>query len=550
MPQVTELIAQGHHALATANWHEAKRCFVHALEQQPSPEAHDGLGLALWWLNDIRASHHHRTLAYQQFRKRGEAKRAAMIAMWLAREQVFLSGNVNAMKGWFARAERLLTQPTRTQPTRDDEGGYVERAWLKLLRASLLATSEQLETIATETLADADAFREDDLEAMALAFRGIARVVQGRVAQGMTDLDEAMTAATNGEIGLLYVSEVFCLMLSACELAGDLGRTELWCRTAREFAERNHFPFLAATCRVTYGGLLTALGRWSDAEQELSEAIRSFEQGHFALRAQAVIKLADLRVWQGRLQEAEVLLAGLEDQGSAAVPLARLALARGDKESARAILEQALGSNQSSTLDQAPLLRFLVDVYLALDQLDAARETTERLSGLALASQSDILLAQAELAQGQVRRFSDSPDAAEFFQKALHRLQRYDQSLLAARARFEMAQLTRASDRPAAITWARAALASFERMGAQQDAQQAANFLRQMGVVVTRARAKESLSAREREVLDLLAKGLTNREIAERLVVSPKTVEHHVSQILSKLGARSRAEAAAMAVRH
>lgn len=540
MSDVTDLLIKGQEALETANWREAQRCFENVLEGQASPEAHDGLGLALWWLNEIRASHHHRTLAYQQYKKRGDVKRAAMLAWWLGREQVFLSRNFAAMKGWFARAERLLAG---VEPS-------VEHAWFDLMRASLLAKPEALERIARETLERAQTYQDDELEAMALAFRGIAQVTMKRVAEGMTDLDEAMVAVTGGGIGFLSVSEIFCLMLSACDLTGDLGRTEQWCHTAAEYAERNQFPFLAATCRVTYGSLLTATGQWETAERELAEAIRSFEGGHYALRAQGVIKLAELRVLQTRFEEAEALLAGFEDQGAAAAPLARLALARGHREAARAILKQALPEHDALTLDRAPLLRLLVDVQLALNEPEAARETVARLTELAQASNSDLLLAQAELAQGQVLRFEGSPDADKFIQAALERLGGYDQSLLAARARFEMAQLTREKDRPAAITWARAAFASFERMGARHDADQAANFLRQMGVATSsRARTKSSLTVREQEVLEFLGQGLTNREIAERLVVSPKTVEHHVSQILAKLGARSRAEAAAIAIR-
>ena len=197
------------------------------------PEARDGLGLALWWLNDIRASHEQRATAYVGYKKQRNYRRAAMAAMWLAREQVFLSANTSAMNGWFARADRLLQE---VEPC-------VEQGWLDLLRASLLATPQELERAAQTSTGTARQFDDPDLEAMALAFAGTARVTLGQVAAGMANLDEAMAAATSGEIDYTSVSEIFCVMLSTCDLAGDLVRTEQWCRAAAEFAARTTARF-------------------------------------------------------------------------------------------------------------------------------------------------------------------------------------------------------------------------------------------------------------------------------------------------------------------
>jgi DNA-binding CsgD family transcriptional regulator len=202
-------------------------------------------------------------------------------------------------------------------------------------------------------------------------------------------------------------------------------------------------------------------------------------------------------------------------------------------------------------LDQVPALRLWVDVQLALGHIETARRTVERLEMLAQNVHSDLLLAQIELAKGQIKRHAGDADALRDFQSALDRLHRYEQSLLASRTRLEMAQLLRDNDRPAAVMWARAALASFERLGAAHDADEAAHMLRQLGVAVHPGpRLHAPLTQREAEVLSLIAQGFTNRKIADRLVISPKTAEHHVSQILAKIGARSRAEAAAFAASH
>jgi ATP/maltotriose-dependent transcriptional regulator MalT len=296
--------------------------------------------------------------------------------------------------------------------------------------------------------------------------------------------------------------------------------------------------------------LLAATGRWHDAEAELAAAIRTFDVGHRALGVHATIKLADLRIQQGRLEEAETLLAGFEDHGAAMVPLARLHLARGEPQLARAVLEHALGADAAPTLGQAPLLLLLVEAQLATGDAAAARAQVDQLAALAEQARSDLLWAQVELATGQVMERTDAPDAARHFQAALARLRSYEQSLLAGRARFELARLNAETDRAGAITWARAARATFERIGATHDADAVAELLRHLGAPTRAApRLAGPLTKREEEVLSLLRRGLTNREIGDRLFISAKTTEHHVSQILGKLGVRSRAEAIAYATR-
>lgn len=111
-------------------------------------------------------------------------------------------------------------------------------------------------------------------------------------------------------------------------------------------------------------------------------------------------------------------------------------------------------------------------------------------------------------------------------------------------------ELARIESRELALLHGRAAVALFERLGARADADAAAALLRDLGVSGRSApRIAGELTAREREVLDLLAEGLSNQAIADRLVISPKTAEHHVGRIRGKLGLRSRAEAASYALR-
>ena len=532
-----KLMAAGQSGLSNADWAGAKAQFEESLRYKDSPQAHNGLGIALWWLNDISASHHHRTIAYNSFKQQGDLPQAAMIASWLAREQIFLHGNAVAMNGWFARAGRLQKQI----------GPCIESAWCDILKASMVEAPDRLERVALETIDTAHSYGDGNLEAFALAFCGLAGVVQGRVEEGMAQLDEAMTMATSGEVvDFNTISEVFCVLLSACETAGDLVRSEQWCLVAAEYAERHNCPFLSAYCRTTYGSLLTALGRWQEAEIALTKAIKAFEAGHRGLRVHALFKLADLRISQGKLGEAKVLLTGFEDYGAALVPLARLHLANDDKEMARAVLVQALESAADPTLYRIPLLDLLAEVMLALNDADAAWQAAEELEDMAAKTHSVFLEAQAALTKGKIRLHAGEADAVGYITTSIQLLKHYEQSLIAGQARFEMAKALQGSDPAGAAAWAKAALATFERVGTTSKISEAIGLLRELGVATHPGpRTSTPLTQRETEVLNLVAEGLTNREIGQRLYISPETVEHHISRILGKLNVRNQAEAAA-----
>jgi DNA-binding CsgD family transcriptional regulator len=263
-----------------------------------------------------------------------------------------------------------------------------------------------------------------------------------------------------------------------------------------------------------------------------------------------VLRLADLRARQGRLAEARHLLAGFEEHEEAVAPRARVHLADGEPELARAVLERHLAHHDRGIVD-APALALLVQAMLACGARDAVDGHATRLAELADAIGLAPLTGLATLARGRVAAAVGGDDAAMWFERAMAAFADAHLPFDLARARLEYAELL-AEDRPeVARAEAPIALVAFEGCGAARDVDAAARLLRRLG---DRRRAwprgSGTLSARETEVLGLLAEGLSNDAIAERLFISPRTAEHHVGNILAKLGLRNRAEAAAYGVRH
>jgi DNA-binding NarL/FixJ family response regulator len=198
----------------------------------------------------------------------------------------------------------------------------------------------------------------------------------------------------------------------------------------------------------------------------------------------------------------------------------------------------------------ARLLALLVDVHLSTGDTGAAARAAASLAACAERHGSDHLRAAAALAQGRVCLATGTGDAQACLRVALAGFDRARLPMELARVHLELAAAL-ATERPeVAMAEAQAALAGFERLQAARDADAAAAVLRSLGAPgPARRRTDGILTAREAEVLALLGHGLSNPEIAERLYISRKTVEHHVSNLLAKLGLRSRAEAAAHAAR-
>jgi ATP/maltotriose-dependent transcriptional regulator MalT len=530
-------------ALTEGRWAEARAAFEAALADEETAEECFGLAMALWWLGENHACVEQCGRAYTLFRESGDAQRAAQSAVWLAITYKANFANYAAANGWINRAERLL-EPFAPGPL---------HGWVWVARAYRLTDLDTAEELTERAAEIARAAGDVDLELVAMAQLGLIRVGKGHIDAGFGMIDEAMAASLAGERSTLdTVVYACCDMLHACELASDVERAAQWCQVADDFVARYGCPFLYAECRIYYGSVLTATGRWDEADRELRAGVRITAGASPGLHRRALARLAGLRVRQGRLEDAEQLLAnvraGVEAEAEASVLTAALSLARGDAPGAGRILEERLRHLEDHRWHLAGALDLLVDAYITAGRIEAATGAMERLEATADAARSRHLDALAAGARGRLLLAKGELRGVAHLETALQVWSSLGLPLESARTRFALARALVTDEPDTAIDHARRALTGFEDLGAAIDADRAASFLRALGIVPrTGLKRAGVLTMRERDVLRLLGAGLSNPEIAERLHVSRKTASHHVSNILSKLGLRNRAEAAAHA---
>jgi class 3 adenylate cyclase/DNA-binding NarL/FixJ family response regulator len=543
------LMATAQHALGHGDVAAAVGALTAALAKRDMPEAHDFLAGLHFANEDLHDCRRHWEAAFRGYRDAGNLRAAARVAIWLAELHYGGLGHEAAGRGWLGRATRLV----------DQVGHCVERGYLELaMIACNVRSASALEASGALALELAVEFGDAALEARALADSGLAFVTQGRIAEGFSRLDEAMVPITTGELtDPTTAGMVFCAMLTACDRAGDLGRAEEWSRLCLELLVEpldGRFPVLHADCRVAYGSVLCATGRWPEAETEILRALGPAGTRYTSKRSQAIAQLAGLRIGQGRLEEAAELLRPVEDRFEVAEPLARLHLVTGKPDLASAVIGRTLGELVGDRLRTGPLLALLIEVELDRGDVDAAETAAGRLAECSQGAESPVLRALAARAAGLVaQRRGHHADAISSFRTAERELSNHEHPLLGATIRLEAAQaLADGGETAAAVTEARAALSSFERLGSGRNADRAAAFLRGLGVAgrsrhPNRRSALGELTTREGEVLTLIGEGHTNAEIARRLYITAKTAEHHVGRILTKLGVRTRTEAAAIA---
>jgi tetratricopeptide (TPR) repeat protein len=384
-------------AFARTAWREAYDG-LRAADAARELEAEDleRLAESAWWLSDGTASLRARERAYRQYLQRGERRAAAWVALALAEDHFHrLARSVG--QGWLRRAERHL------------EGlpDAPERGWLYRLRFVVALEAERKPEEAMEyadrALEIARRVGDTDLEALALQDRGRVLVALGQVKDGMALMDEAMTAATAGELTPRTTGRAYCNMMSTCEQLGDVGRAAEWYDAARSWSEPYTGSGYPGICRVHRAGILRLRGSLREAEHEARRAAEELVDFLADVAGQAFYELGEIRLRMGDLPGAGEMFSEAHARGRDPQPgLALLRLAEGKSEAARSMIERVLIEPGLTGLDRAKLLPALVEISVACGEIAAAVAGVSELETITTTYTSPALVASAALARGRV----------------------------------------------------------------------------------------------------------------------------------------------------
>ncbi len=531
----------GFQALAGADWHAACASFRAGLVTHPeSVEAWEGLATAAYWVPDEETILHARERAYHIYRERGDKTSAARMAAWLGVDWFELRGQDGVANGWMQRANRLIDGHYETP----------ESAWVKMLHARLLmitgADGASVRRMAARAADLARRLTMPDVEALGLALEGHARLSIGDVPRAVRCLDEAAAVVLGREVrDITAVALTLCLLMGACERVRDFNRARQWCAAAKQFSEDRGFPVVLSICRPHYAAVLMWRGDWPEAEEHLQTGSRELMEFMPPYAVGAIAMLGGLRWRQGRWEEAEQIFAQVRHEGPAQLGIAELMASQGDLEAAIELMERHLRQvAPADMLERAPALEFLVRCISGLGEFGKAAEYFGELGAIADHVRTDTIRASAAFADGVLASArQDWEPAQRSLGDAVELFERAGAPFESARARIALAEVLASRQRlDAAAREAHIAGESLRRVGAAKEATRAGRLLEAINVrrAAEATRSQDGLTARELEILTILADGRSNQEIAAELVLSVRTVERHISNIYQKLGLQGR----------
>lgn len=494
---------------------------------------------AAWWEGELEDALALRQRAHSGYSTAGDGPHAAFVAVRLCFEH-FDRGEPSIGMGWLKRAERDL----------QDVPPCVEHGWVAMAQGFVALAGGDPETAlshAERAVEIGQRFGDRELTALSIHAQGRMSIAAGQIGAGLALLDEAMISVIAGELGPHMTGVIYCSVLEACLELSDVGRAGEWSDAAVAWCSTMppDTPF-TAICRINRAEVAGLRGAWSEAETEASMVAESptFDP---AIAGRALYEVGEIRRRIGNVAGAELCFDRAREVGFDPQPgLALLRVTQGKADAAMHALRVALDVEAVGVARRARLLAAQVDVASSVSDLDIARSATSELEAIAAEANVPALDAVAAAARGTLRLAEgDVQGAIERLRHACAVWQELKLPYEAAQARrtYGLA-LSAAGYVDDAAMELRAALAVFERLGAVPDATAVRERLARPSDL------PRGLTAREAEVLRLVATGRTNRDVAVELVISEHTVARHLQNIFAKLDVSSRAAATAFAFEH
>jgi len=538
-PSADDLLQQGRDQLARGAWTEARTHFEAALRAGRTPEALEQLGVACAALNDAQATIGAREEAFRLYSERGDLRGAARLAVWLADDYTDFRGDHAVANGWLQQGIRLIEYLPPCY----------EVAFVKLMAAHVALIGGHDPQAALRLAAEArgvvSLIQDPDLGMMLTAVEGLAMVSEGSVAAGMSLLDEATATATAGQgKDLTLIGTTCCYMINACERVRDYDRAGQWCDRVKDFCRRWRIGSLFTLCRMRYATLLVWRGEWTEAEEELATAAEELEERRPGLASVHAVRLGELRRRQGRFAEARELFTRGASHPNSLLGLGALALDEANPTTAIDFAERYLRRIPSAArAERVQGLELLLRAQVSHGQLEPAREILAELRETVRLVRTGPLQAAARCAEGVAAAAAgDSAGASDRFEDAIDLYEQMALPYESAEARLALARTLVALGRDAAaLTELTTALATSRKLGAgflerSITALLETRFAKSVPDRKPGARGRDVLTLREKEVLQQVAQGKDNEQIAETLFLSIRTVERHTSNIYQKLG--------------
>ena len=534
-------LQRGRDAHDRGAWKEADAAFAAADADGPLAPADLELWAAAAYMRGNDEDFRERLArAYELYSGAGEAPAAIRCAFWIA-VFLFRSGAHGPAGGWLARAQRLVPEA----------GDCAEAVYLGIpgmFRLEAMGEYAQAAAAAAAMAADARRLGDDDLFALAVHAHGANLVLEGHVEEGLRLLDEAMLGVVAGRVSPIPTGIVYCGVIMGCETACEVARAQEWTAALTRWCERQP-DMLAFTgaCLVHRSELLQLRGEWDQALTEAGRAVERCAERDAGSMARAAYRRGEILRLRGDAAGAEAAYREAAAGGREPQPgLALLRLDGGERTTARAMLQRAL-QEKPEAHERAALLPALLEVAIAGGDLEGAEAACGELGEVATRLGTELVAARAAQARGTVALARAQPGPALADLRRAGALWRaLDAPYDTARVRELVGLACRAmGDEETARSELDAAEAVFRELGARADAERVAAALG-----TRRSAERHGLTARELEVLRLVAGGATNKAIAAELVLSERTVDRHVSNILAKLRVGSRAGATAYAYEH